>query len=516
MMAELSAKQKLTLTKEACEADLLTFIRTLAPERLLGHVHEDLATWWTREEAQDNQLVLLPRAHQKSAMIAFRVAWYLTKFPWMTILYVSATSDLAEAQLKAIKSIMTSSRYLMLWPSMINPEEGKRARWTNAEIIVDHPLYKKEGVRDPSIKAAGLTTNLTGFHADIVVLDDVVVPTNAYTQEGRQKVASMYSQLASIENPGAKEWVVGTRYHPNDLYSVLLDMEETEFDEDGEIVRSAPVYELFTRVVETEGEFLWPRSKRKDGTWFGFNSAVLARVKAKYIDTTQFYAQYYNDPNDPENQNIDRDGFVYYDKDRLEYRQASWFVSGRKLNVVAAMDFAFSLNKRADYTTIAVVGVDHEGYYYILDLDRFKTDKISVYYKRMVALYNKWSFRKIRLEVTVAQQAIVRDLKENYIQREGLAVSIDEYRPNRHEGTKEERMRATLIPRYENKQIYHYRGGNCQLLEEEVVSTKPPHDDLMDVVTGCIDILRPPSSTRHMRNSENVVYDSRFGGVSYR
>ncbi len=47
-----------------------------------------------------------------------------------------------------------------------------------------------------------------------------------------------------------------------------------------------------------------------------------------------------------------------------------------KLNVYAAIDFAFSLRKKADYTALVVIGVDHQGNFYILDIDRFKTDRI--------------------------------------------------------------------------------------------------------------------------------------------
>lgn len=514
-MSTLTAKQKLEQVRIACEADLQTYIRTIAPHRELGHVHDDMIAWWEREDAKDNQLALLPRAHQKSALIAYRVAWYLTKYPWLTFLYVSATSDLAEAQLKAIKDIIESSVHQKLWPDLIHPEEGKRARWAVSEVIVDHPNRKAEGVRDASVKAAGLTTNVTGFHADIVVLDDIVVPGNAYTDDGRKKVANLYSQLASIENPGAKEWVVGTRYHPKDLYGTLMEMIETEFDEDGELVREEPVYEVFLRVVEKEGNFLWPRQRRKDGRYYGFNSSILARIKAKYIDTTQFYAQYYNDPNDPENQNFDRNSFQYYDAGLIKRRDGHWWFKDKRLNVVAAMDFAFSLTKKADYTAIVVVGMDAEGYIYVLDIDRFKTDRISTYFEHVLALYNKWIFRKVRMEVTVAQAAIVRELKE-LIMREGLALSIDEYRPAASEGRKEERIAATLHPRYDNKQIFHYRGGNCQLLEEELISNKPEHDDISDALAAAVDILKAPPKAVFKKHDDNVVYDSRFGGVTYR
>ena len=116
---------------------------------------------------------------------------------------------------------------------MVNKEEAKREKWTEREISLDHPLRKEFYVRDPSIFTAGLTSNIVGMHCDIAILDDVVVQGNAYTEEGREKVKDQYSLLSSIETVNAREVVVGTRYHPLDLYSSLIDMEIDEYDEFG-------------------------------------------------------------------------------------------------------------------------------------------------------------------------------------------------------------------------------------------------------------------------------------------
>jgi hypothetical protein len=69
-----------------------------------------------------------------------------------------------------------------------------------------------------------LLANIVGMHCDIAVLDDVVVTSNAYTDDGRERVKDQYSLLSSIETVNAQEWVVGTRYHPLDLYSNLVEM----------------------------------------------------------------------------------------------------------------------------------------------------------------------------------------------------------------------------------------------------------------------------------------------------
>ena len=504
--------------RQAAESDLVTFIKLVAPEQVLGQCHEDVCNWWTREDHKTHQLLLFPRDHGKSRLIAYRVAWELTKNPTLRILYISATANLAEKQLGFIKGILTSDTYQRYWPEHVHPDEGKRTRWTNSEIALDHPSRKKENVRDPSVFTGGLTTSLTGMHCDIAVLDDVVVYENAYTGEGRNKVKSQYSLLSSIEGADAKEWVVGTRYHPADLYNDLLQMVEDQYDDNGEKVGEDNIYEIFEKPVEDRGdgtgEFLWPRCQRKDGKWFGFDMKVLAKKRGQYLDKGQFRAQYYNDPSDPDNVPVGSEKFQYYEQKHIREENGYLYYRDNRLNVFAAVDFAFSLGKRADYTAIVVVGIDADNNIYVLDIDRFRTDRISEYFEHILHLSNKWSFRKLRAETTVAQMAIVKQLKE-LIKQHGLAISIDEFRPNKSQGNKQERISSVLEPRYDNLSIWHYRGGNTQILEEELSSRNPPHDDVIDALASVVDMaVKPARAIR--RSRDNVVqFNSRFGGVSF-
>ena len=114
-MAKKKAVPKLSDEREArrvlAESDLEEFIKLVAPKRLLGNIHRQVIRWWTRSEALKYQIVLLPRDHMKSALIAFRVAWELTKDPTLRVLYISSTSNLAVKQLKFIKDIITSDTY---------------------------------------------------------------------------------------------------------------------------------------------------------------------------------------------------------------------------------------------------------------------------------------------------------------------------------------------------------------------------------------------------------------------
>lgn len=509
--------------RKLAEASLEEFIKLVHPNRLLGNIHREVIQWWESSKRKSHQLLMLPRDHMKSALVAYRVAHALTKDPTLRVLYISSTSNLAQKQLKFIKDIFTSDNYRLYWPEMVNAEDAKREKWTEREISLDHPRRKEEHVREPSVFTAGLTTNITGLHCDIIVLDDVVVQGNAYLENMREKVRDQFGYLSSIGGAYARQWVVGTRYHPLDLYATMLEMKVDIVDPEGNLIRRDPLFEVKEHAVENAGDgtgqFLWPRQQRVDGQWFGFDADVLAHKRAQYTNKVHYRAQYYNDPRNSDDSVIKRDLFQYYDPNWLARRDGRWMFKGNRLNIVAAIDFAYSLNLKADATALIVVGVDANKNYYILDIDRFKTKNPSEYFNRILKAYEKWGFRHIRAEVSVAQAVIVTDLKENYIKPLGISLSIDEFRPSRQQGSKEERILGVLEPKYANGQIYHYSGGYIQMLEEELIFANPAHDDLKDALASAIDFAQGKAPLNAFVRPDvgfapKVQFHSRWGGVA--
>lgn len=526
----LAAKQKLEkMPEEAKEirktalTDLFFFAKLVNPGYVYGDIHKKTFKWlenyslYGQGLAQStNKLILLPRGHLKSHMVATWVAWIITKHPEVTILYLSATAELSEKQLFAIQNIMAGNSYQRYFPEYINPQEGKREKWSQRKFSIDHEKRREEGIRDETVCTAGLTTNTTGWHADIIVGDDLVVPENAYTTDGREGVAKKSSQFTSIRNAGGFTLACGTRYHPNDVYSTWKDQEYEIYDEQEELIDKQKVWEVQEYAVEVDGVFIWPKAMRADKKFFGFDRQVLSRIRAEYNDKTQFYAQYYNDPNDPGSNRIDRNKFQYYDKRFLKQQYGHWYFKHSKLNVYAAIDFAYSFSKKSDDTAIVVIGVDCDNNIYILDIDVFKSDKIAEYFTHITQLHSKWEFKKLRAEVTVAQAVIVRDLKDK-MKEEGLSLSIDEHRPTRNEGTKAERIASALEHRYENQHMWHFKGGYIDMLEDQLVLARPSHDDIKDALASAVEIaIKPKRLNRDdMAGVSNIQYHPRFGGVRY-
>lgn len=500
--------------REDCLNDFYTYVKIISPYLQLGHCHEDVCNFI--QSPGTHKLVIFPRGHLKSTIEALWASYLVTRDPTTTILIASATATLAEQQLYAVQNIFESKIHRKMFPELLGDTSvGTREKWTQKALNVEHPARKEARVRDNTIYSCGAGKTITGLHFDYLFLDDIAVEDsdklNPFTPEGRAKTSRWVARTVSILNPGGGILVVGTRYHPDDIYSELMTIGTPVFDEDGNIVDEVKLYKSISHVVETGGDFLWPRKKAMDGKFYGFDFEELAKIKAQFKNNlSQFYANYYNDPTDPENRLIDPSCFQYYDKDKLENYAYKWFIDNKELTIFAGMDMAASLEKRADFTTLAVIGVDEDGFRYILDIQRKKTDQISVMSDMVFDAFVKWRFKKFRIETNAAQGLVANQIEANMRKRNAIFV----WDKQASRGKKSVRIMSILEPLYSGKVMFHYRGGQIEILEDELLSTRAAHDDVADAVAMTCEIVPIVARRRRNKNKQsNVIIHPKWGGV---
>tara|TARA_Y100000114_G_scaffold43216_1_gene38658 strand:- start:8290 stop:9807 length:1518 start_codon:yes stop_codon:yes gene_type:complete len=500
---------------------------------MYGDIHEEVFGWLGDPEANERQLLLLPRGHLKSHCIAVYCAWKITFEPWTTIVYLASQDDLAKAQLHAIKQMMTSDIYRYFWPEMFtehkvgNSGKTERGAWSAYAFDVDHPARRERGIRDHTMIIKTVSSNVQGLHCDGICFDDVVVPQFADTEVGRETVNRALGYFSSVLNPGGWIKAVGTRYHPEDAYSSMIESKVPVWNEEKkEFDGEEDAWQVMEHVVEDSpdrsglGRYLWPRteSPHEPGKWFGFDPKELAKIRADYAShhaLTSFSAQYYNDPNDVGAQRISKDQFQYYDQSNVESSHLRTQFKGNKLSVYAAMDVAWTTTERSDYTAIAVIGIDSDGFIYVLALDRFRTSDFLVYYDHIVSLQQQWGFRRLLVETNAAGSLVAQEV-ENHVRRNGGTLVVDKRAVNSRNESKSERWASVLEPRYHSKSVFHFKGGLTPTLEEELISAKPRHDDLKDALCAAVSIAKPPAAKRdnyspYDDRMQNVVR-GRFGG----
>jgi len=75
----------------------------------------------------------------------------------------------------------------------------------------------------PSVKSVGITGQLTGSRADIIIADDIEVPNNSMTQMMREKLSEAVKEFDAVLKPEGKILYLGTPQCEMSLYNALTE-----------------------------------------------------------------------------------------------------------------------------------------------------------------------------------------------------------------------------------------------------------------------------------------------------
>lgn len=149
----------------------------------------------------------------KSYVTAAYVAWILWKDIEQKIMVVSAGRDRADAFAIFVRNIIRDVPFL----KHLEPDKSKGERAT--QNIFDVHGVKPSG--SPSVKSVGITGQLTGSRADIIIADDIEVVSNSTTHDLRDKLARLVTEFDAVIKPDGKIIYLGTPQTELSLYNTL-------------------------------------------------------------------------------------------------------------------------------------------------------------------------------------------------------------------------------------------------------------------------------------------------------
>lgn len=151
----------------------------------------------------------------KSWITAAFVCWLLYIDPQRKILIVSASKNLADNFTTFVLQLIHGMELL----AHLQPGNDQR------EAKVQFDVGPARASKDPSVKSVGITGQLTGSRADIIISDDVEVPGNSLTQMMRDKLSEAVKEFDAIITPKltSRVIVLGTPQCEQSLYNLLLN-----------------------------------------------------------------------------------------------------------------------------------------------------------------------------------------------------------------------------------------------------------------------------------------------------
>ncbi|WP_236238542.1 phage terminase large subunit [Pseudomonas rhodesiae] len=149
----------------------------------------------------------------KSFITCAFVVWKLWNNPQLKFLIVSASKERADANSIFIKRIID------LLPFLAELKTGPGQR--DSSLSFDVGPAKPD--HSPSVKSVGITGQLAGSRADILIADDVEVPNNSATQSARDHLGELVKEFDAILKPGEASTIIylGTPQTEMTLYREL-------------------------------------------------------------------------------------------------------------------------------------------------------------------------------------------------------------------------------------------------------------------------------------------------------
>ena len=191
----------------------------------------------------------------KSWITAAFVLWTLYNDPNKKIMVVSASKDRADSF-----SIFCQRLILEVpWMSHLRPKNDDQ-RWSRVSFDVGTAAPHQA----PSVKSVGITGQLTGSRADLMVLDDVEVPNNSMTELQREKLLQLVTECESIltPKPDSRIMFLGTPQTTFTVYNKLRERAYKPFVWPARYPRKVAMYDgLLAPQLEED------LNNEKDLTW---------------------------------------------------------------------------------------------------------------------------------------------------------------------------------------------------------------------------------------------------------
>ena len=127
----------------------------------------------------------------KSWITGAFVLWTLFNDPERKVMIISASKERADNMSIFLQKLIIDTP----WLKHLQPKSDD-SRWSRISFDVNCSPHQA-----PSVKSVGITGQLTGSRADLMILDDIEVPGNSLTEFMREKLLQLCTEAESILTP---------------------------------------------------------------------------------------------------------------------------------------------------------------------------------------------------------------------------------------------------------------------------------------------------------------------------
>lgn len=433
-------------------------------------IHLNMAQWLEFNWQKGNTRLLLMafRSAGKSTIVGLFAAWLLYKRADLRILVLAADFSLSKRMVRNVKRIIERHPLTQkLLPD--SPDQWASDRFTVKRMME---------LRDPSMLAKGITSNITGSRADIVICDDVEVPNTCDTAEKRRELRERLGEMNYVLVPGGTQLYVGT---PHNYHTIYADQPRQELGEEAEFLSGFK--RLKIPVLDNKGESAWIER---------YSENDIARIR-EGAGPNKFASQMMLEPRNIAEGRLNTKLLQVYDH-KLDYAKElqTLFLGQTKLASASAFwDPAFG-SAKGDHSVCAVIFADADGNLYLHNIAYIKTneqsdqDEATQQCQRIAEIAKQHYLPSLSVEINGIGKFLPNILR-NELAKAKTPCKVQEISQSRAKDTRIlEAFDAVLAA----KRLYVHRSVLQSPFITEMQEWRPGatkgHDDGLDAVAGAI------------------------------
>lgn len=399
---------------------------------------------WESGKIAGDYIINVPPASSKSTIVSVMFpAWCWVRKPSTRLITASYSSSLSLDLGVKNRDLIRSEKFKRFYPDWVNLKQD----------VNNKGLYEndKKGRR----LSTSIGATVTGFHADILIVDDPINPKQASSE---------------VERKSANEWLEATLSNRKTdklrSFQILVMQRLHEEDPTGRKMEGGDEFSHICLPAEiTEINNVYPKSlekKYKKGLLdpVRMSKKVLEKEK-NVLGGLEYGGQYLQSPRDAEGYIFKREWFKMY-RD---------LPMGRPLRVICSWDTAFKTKQESDFSVCTVWAEYKEGFF-LIDFFMGKVEYTEL--KQNIELKHKanyahWSI----IEDKASGQSAIQELKR-------MNIPIKPVTPD-----KDKISRANQItPPFESGNVYFpYENYTDKIIDQMTGFPNTTHDDIVDSIT---------------------------------
>lgn len=410
----------------------------------------------------------------KSDLLCMYVCWRLYVDADYTCVIVSATNKLASRNARTIRKWLTINPLT----EHLVPDRQSDTEWKTNNFSVLRPRASNHA----SVQSTSISSQMTGFHGQEVLGDDVETSDNVRTDEGRQAIRDGVAELTSIAD---ERWIyVGTPHDEDTIYNEMIDSG----------------YELYRRPVwNPDGLPAWPerhdenwiRQKEKDNTTGRFKSQYLL------IATAVYEAQFDWELVHEYDCEIEVSNWDFQETNRGQ--EPVWYIGGEPIRqIVGYWDPATGLENRDDSVFAVLIKTVNNNVYVHSTRDLSPVSRTTGFDKQCQEVIDdceNYLVRKVWVEKNFSW-TLANELKTVARDRKNKRLRIEESQRTRGQN-KQEFIAEAIEPLMKTGKLYvHERVAQGKFRRQLESFPNGRQDDFTDAVAGAIYELKK-SRTRY-------------------